>query len=248
VYTLSEQDAIHHAFRVTSSLDSMVIGEAQILGQVKEAYRLSQEAKIVGPILHRMYQKAFSVAKRVRTETAIGSQPVSVGSVAVQLCHKIFDRLDNKTILLMGAGEMMETIAELLWKKGVQKFYVANRTEKEHFFKNIQTHYLSLEEFPKYLHKMDMILVSTASPTYLVTKTMMKKAIDDRKQNPIFCVDISVPRNVDPAIHRIENIYLYNIDDLHSIIKENYKSREEEALKAEVIVQEEVQKFLKKFS
>lgn len=239
LYSLKEKEALLHTFRVASSLDSMVIGEPQILGQVKAAYRLSQKANTVGPVLHRVYQKAFHAAKRVRSETAIATKPLSIGSVVVQLCQKIFDHLENKNILLVGYGEMMKNISDLLFKKGIKQFYVTNRSEHS----LLSGTFLPLHEFPKYLHKMDIVLVSTRSPSFIITKEMMNIAIQERKQNPLFCIDISVPRNVDPESHKIENIYLYNIDDLDSIVKENTKNREQEAYKAEKIVLEEVDKF-----
>ncbi len=261
VYQHKGKSAIHHIFRVASSLDSMVVGESQILGQVKAAYRTSQEAKVLGPQLHRFFNRAFFVAKRVRTETTLGSQPVSVGSVAAQLCQKIFKELTNKHILLIGAGEMVEAILDTLIQRGVQTFYIANRSKEsvirlqgqlqgklQERFKqsSVTVHYLSFEELDRWLFKMDVILASTNSQSFLLTRAMMEKAIQQRKQNPIFCVDISVPRNIDPEVHNIDNIYLYNIDDLQETVKENLKHRALEALKAERIVQEEGDKFYEK--
>ena len=253
LYCHEGKEAIHHTFRVASSLDSLVVGEPQILGQVKEAYRTSQKAQALGPRLHRFFNRAFFVAKRVRTETEIGSQPVSVGSVAVQLCQKIFKELSNKNILLIGAGEMVEVIVDHLIQRKMKSFYIANRSEESvcELRKRFKQHavfvqYVPLDELDPWLFKMDVILASTASPKFILTQPMMEKAIHQRRQHPIFCIDISVPRNMDPNIHDIDNIYLYNIDDLQDIVKENLKHREEEALKAEHIVQEEVEKFYEK--
>ncbi len=253
LYCHEGKEAIHHTFRVASSLDSLVVGEPQILGQVKEAYRVSHEAQALGPRLHKFFNRAFFVAKRVRTETKIGSQPVSIGSVAVQLCQKIFKDLSDKQILLVGAGEMVEAIVEHLIQKKIKSFYIANRSEesvrelRERFKDHaVLVHYVPLKELDQWLFKMDVVLASTGSSQFILTQSMMEKAILQRKQHPIFCIDISVPRNIDPKIHDIENVYLYNIDDLQSIVKENLKHRETEALKAEHIVQEEAHKFYEK--
>lgn len=253
LYCHEGRNAVRHTFRVASSLDSLVVGESQILGQVKEAYRTSQQAQTLGPMLHRFFNRAFFVAKRVRTETEIGSQSTSVGSVAVQLCQKLFKELMNKNILLIGAGEMAETILEHLIQKKIQSFYIANRSQESVFrlqerFKRhaIFVHYIPFQELDRWLFKMDVVLASTRWPQFILTGSMMEKAIQQRRQHPIFCVDISVPRNIDPNIHNIDNVYLYNIDDLQGIVKENLKHREQEALKAEQIVQEEVDKFYEK--
>ncbi|MBI3019037.1 MAG: glutamyl-tRNA reductase [Deltaproteobacteria bacterium] len=253
LYCHEGKEAIHHTFRVASSLDSLVVGEPQILGQVKEAYRASQQARALGPMLHRFFNRAFFVAKRVRTETEIGSQSISVGSVAVQLCQKIFKELMNKNILLIGAGEMVEVILEHLIQKKIQSFYIANRSQEsvlqlQKRFKhhNILVHTVPFHELGQWLFKMDVVLASTRCPQFILTQSMMEKAIQQRRQHPIFFIDISVPRNIDPSIHNVDNVYLYNIDDLQSIVKENMKYREQEALKAEQIVQEEVDKFYEK--
>lgn len=245
-YTYSYEDhhAVRHAFRVASSLDSMVIGESQILGQVKEAFRLSHEAKALGPLLHHMYEKAFRAAKRVRTETLLGREPISVGSVAVQLCQKIFHQLGPKKVLLIGAGEMMESIAGLLNKKGVKSFFWANRTFKENAY--FSHDYISLDKISTVLFEIDVILVAIAGSSYILTRKMMEEAMRVRKQKPMFCIDISVPRRIDPSVHSIDNIYLYNIDDLQNIVKENAHHRMDEANRAEAIVEEEALKFFTK--
>lgn len=251
LYKLNDLEAVHHMFRVTSSLDSMVVGESQIFGQVKQAYDRAKEAKTVGPVLHRFYHKAFSTAKRVRRETRVGSESVSVGSIAIDLSEKIFNHLENKVILLIGTGDMIEVAALRLLEKGVSQFYITNRTP-EHMVKLTHSlkkggdaHFrcLPLSDFQAYLDTVDMIFVSTSSPSYLLTKPMMETAMKRRKNRPLFCMDISVPRNVDPSIHDIDNIYLYDIDDLEIIIKENTKKRKKEAERAEAIVKEEATHF-----
>ena len=253
LYCHEGKEAVRHAFRVAASLDSLVVGEPQILGQVKEAYRISQQAQTLGPRLHRFFNRAFFVAKRVRTETKIGHQPISVGSVTVQLRQKIFKELSHKSILLIGAGEMAQVIVDHLIQKKIKSFYIANRSEesvgelRERFREHsVFVQYVPLEELDRWLFKMDVILASAASPQFIVTRKLMEEAIVQRKQKSIFCIDISVPRNIDPDIHHINNIYLYNVDDLQGIVKENLKHREEEALKAEHIVQEEANKFYEK--
>jgi len=248
-YLLKGEAAIHHTFRVASSLDSLVIGEPQILGQVKEAYFRAKDAQTLGPVLHKFYHRTFGVAKRVRRETAVGTKPVSVGSVAIDLSKKIFDSLKNKVILLVGAGEMIEMATTRLIEQGVTQFYIANRTRENvvrlahAFHDDVHFRYLPLSDMPKCIDKVDMILVSTASPNYLLTKDMMIKSMKRRKNKPIFCIDISVPRNVDPAINDVDNIYLYDIDDLKNIVTENYQKREKEAKQAEKIVLEEARQF-----
>ena len=249
LYRLQGREAIHHTFRVASSLDSMVVGEPQILGQIKEAYFEAKEANALGPVLHRFYHKAFGVAKRVRSETRIGEHSLSVGSVAVDLSKKIFDRLDNKVVLLVGAGEMIEIAAARLLERGVTQFYIANRSQENvirltHALnKNAHFRYIPLDRLKDYLKKADMIFVSTASPTYLLTQEMMTEAMRQRKNSPVFCIDISVPRNVEPAIDALENVYLYDIDDLEVILKENSKKRASASKQAESIVAQEADHF-----
>jgi len=253
LYAYEEKDAIRHVFNVASSLDSMVVGEPQILGQVKLAYQRSQQAGVVGPNLHRFYRKAFSVAKRVRSETEIGREAVSVASVAVDLSKKIFEKLDQKIILLMGAGEMIEDITRALVKEGVTQFYLTNRTFETAMQFIHSTHekhqtavhfrYIPIDQFPSYLDKVDMVFASTAANKIILKKTHMQQAILDRKNKPLFCIDISVPRNIDPKIQEIDNVYHYDIDDLEIIVKENLKRRETEAKKARSIVDEETETF-----
>ncbi|OGQ16812.1 MAG: glutamyl-tRNA reductase [Deltaproteobacteria bacterium RIFCSPHIGHO2_02_FULL_40_11] len=239
LYMYDKADAIRHMFRVASSLDSMVVGEAEILGQMKSAYQKSHELGLLGPKLHRVYQKAFQVAKRVRSETGVGQHPISIASVAIDLTQKIFQTLEDKIILILGAGEMARIMVEHLRAKGVTQFYVSNRsTQKEEGFK-----YLPLDQFPSILDKVDMILASTGAASYLVTSEMLQEALKQRKNKPIFCIDISVPRNIDPMVNRLDNIYLYDIDDLEILVRQNSEMRKEEALKAEKIILEEVDLF-----
>ncbi|MBI4040440.1 MAG: glutamyl-tRNA reductase [Deltaproteobacteria bacterium] len=240
LYHYIAKDAVRHLFRVTSSLDSMVVGEAQILGQVKKAYEQSQEIGLAGPILHRTYQKAFSVAKRIRTETGLGRRQVSIASCAMELAKKIFDRLDEKVILVLGGGKMIHVLINELVDQGVRQFYLSNRSQIESpYFKFIPFH-----DFPVYLEKADMVFVCTSSPQFLVTHDLVGEAMRKRKYEPLFCVDLSVPRNVEPSIHAIENVYAYDIDDLKELAKKNFEMRQQEAKIADEIIEEEVQKFL----
>jgi glutamyl-tRNA reductase len=232
LYSFTREEAVKHIFRVASSLDSMVVGEPQILGQIKSAYEMAVESKTSGIILHRLLHRAFHVAKRVRTETKIGDSAVSVSSVAIELAQKIFETLEKKTVLLIGAGEMCELAARYLVSGGVEKVWVTNRTYERA---------VSLaQEF-----KGEAIPFSaTGSPQYLIRHDQMAKVIKERKQKPIFFIDIADPRDIEPGVGDIENIYLYNIDDLKKVADENIKDRRKEAQQAETIVQEEVIKFV----
>ncbi len=246
LYRKENKDAVTHLFRVASSLDSMIVGEPQILGQVKEAVTWAREQALLDPFFERLTRKAFSVAKRVRTETDIGKQAVSVSSTAVDLAQRIFGRLEGRKVMLLGAGEMAELAARHLTQKGVQELLFANRSydravdlAKE--FKGIP---LELNRFEGYLEDVDVVIVSTASREYLVKKAMVESLMKKRRQRPIFFIDISVPRNVDPSAHELEDVYLYNIDDLKAVVKENMDLRVHEADKAEKIVQEEMSRFM----
>ena len=252
LYTLSNKEAVRHTFRVAASLDSLVIGENQILAQVKHAYHLAKEAQTLGPILHRFFHKTFSVAKRVRTETNLGAQKCSVSSVAVDLAKKIFDRLETRVILLIGAGEMMEGATARFIEKGVTQFYVTNRsldrvaTLSETFKQKAQFKFIPLVDMPSCLDKVDIIFVSASSPTYLLTSPMVQKSVETRHHRPLLCIDISVPRNADPLLHKIEDVFLYDIDDLDDIIKVNSIKRLEKARVAEEIISSEADRFYEK--
>jgi len=248
-YRYRDEEAITHTFRVVSSLDSLVVGEPQILGQVKEAYKQAQSAKALGPVLHRFYHKAFNVAKKVRRETWIGKSQVSVASVAVDLSQRIFHGLTDKTFFLIGAGEMIELAARRLFERGAKHFILTNRTvEKAEFLKSklsskINVEVIPFERFKNALQFSDMVIVSTSYHEYLLNEEMMKRVIGLRRQKPVFCIDLSVPRNIDPRINDIDNIYLYNVDDLEAIVKENLDGRKKEAALAERIVRAEAESF-----
>jgi len=246
LYAFIGEEAVKHIFRVSSSLDSMVKGEAQILGQIKSAYEMAVESKTSGLILHRLLHRAFHVAKRVRTETQIGDRGVSVSSVAVEVAEKIFGTLEKKTVLLIGAGEMCDLAARHLVAGGVEKVLVTNRTYERAvaLAQEFRGEAIPFDEMNQGLKKVDIVISATDAPQYLIRHDQMAKVIKDRKQKPIFFIDIADPRNVEPSVNDIENVYLYNIDNLQEVADENIKDREKEAQKAETIVQDEVIKFV----
>jgi glutamyl-tRNA reductase len=245
VYTYHGPEAVRHLFRVAASLDSMVVGEPQILGQLKEYYNAAQEAGTVGTILHRLFHRSFSVAKRVRNETAIASRAVSVSSVAVELAKRIFDRFDDKTVMLVGAGKMGDLMARQLQRNGLHSLMVTNRTFERavELAGRIHGSPILFEDFPRYLTLADLVIGCTGSPEILVDAATVDKVLRERKQKAMFFIDIGDRRNFDPAINEIDNVYLYNIDDLKGVAEENLQERSNEAEKAEGIVQEEVQNF-----
>jgi len=246
LYSFVGEEAVKHIFRVASSLDSMVVGEPQILGQIKSAYNIAVESKTSGLILHRLLHRAFHVAKRVRTETKIGDRAVSVSFVAVELAKKIFETLEKKTVLLIGAGEMCELAARHLVSEGVEKVLVTNRTYERAvaLAQEFKGEAIPFDEIGQGLKKADIVISATDSPQYLIHHDQVTKVIKDRKNRPIFFIDIADPRNIEPSVGDIENVYLYNIDDLKKVADENIKDRGKEAQKAEAIVQEEVIKFV----
>jgi len=246
LYSYAGEEAVKHIFRVASSLDSMVVGEPQILGQIKDAYDVATQVKTSGLILHRLLHRAFHVAKRVRTETRISNSAVSVSSVAVDLAKKIFESLEKKTVLLIGAGEMCELAAQHLVSGGIEKVLVTNRTHEravalaQHFGGEA----IPFAEITVGLRKADIVISATDSPQYLLRHDQVAKVMKERKQKPIFFIDIADPRDIEPRVEEIENAYLYNIDDLQKVANNNIKDREKEAQKAETIVQDEVAKFV----
>ena len=245
-YIYSGDDAVRHMFRVASSLDSMMIGEPQILGQVKTAYKTAVNHKSTGVILNQLLHKAFSVAKRIRSETGIGGHAVSISYAAVELARKIFDSLDDKIVLLVGAGEMAELAVEhLIQKTSSKNFLVANRTFSVgvELAGRFNGKAIRLEEIPDKLAHVDIIISSTGSPDFVITKNHVKPIMRKRKNRPLFFIDIAVPRDIDPAINRISNAYVYDIDDLQGVIHENIETRNKESIKAERIVDESVIKF-----
>jgi len=242
LYTYLSRDAVRHVFRVASSLDSMVLGEPQILGQVKEAYRRACQAHACGAVLNKFMHRAFRVAKRVRTETRIGDNAVSVSYAAVELARKIFDDLSEKTVLLIGAGEMAELALRHLIDQGVERVIITNRTHENAVSLAAQYRGRAVRyaEFPHYLADADIVLSSTGSSAYIVTAGEVAGIIRRRRNRPMFFIDIAVPRDIDPEVNALGNTYLYNIDDLQKVVDENLDERRAEARKAEDIVEDEV--------
>lgn len=246
LYAYCDEEAVSHLFRVTSSLDSLVMGEAQILGQVKEAYRQALAQNSTGIALNRLMHRAFRTAKRVRTETGIAANPVSVSFAAVELAKKIFGTLSGKKILVIGAGEMAELTCTHLIGNGAEEITVANRSAAQGLALAEKFHgrALGLDALDGALRDADIVISSTGAPFYIVTQEMVHRCLRKRKNRLLFLIDIAVPRDIDPAADGIENVYLYNIDDLQGIVDENIKNRRREALRAEAIVTEEVANYL----
>jgi glutamyl-tRNA reductase len=247
LYIHSGDEAVRHVFRVASSLDSMMVGEPQILGQIKEAYQTAISKKTPGVILNRLLPRAFSVAKRIRTETGIGDHAVSISYAAVELGRKIFDTLAEKKVLLIGAGEMAEIAVEHLLRNKVGGIFVANRTFERAValagkFKGTP---IRFEEIAGYLQQADVIISSTGAPGFVITRNQVKEVMSSRRNRPIFFIDIAVPRDIDPEINRLANSYVYDIDDLTGVVEENIVERNKEAMKGERIVDEAVVNFQK---
>jgi glutamyl-tRNA reductase len=247
LYMYDDIDAVQHIFRVASSLDSMVVGEPQILGQLKDAFELALSKKATGVLLNKLMKKAISVAKRVRTETRIAENAVSISFAAVELAKKIFNDLSKRVFMLLGAGEMAELAAKHLISSGVREVLVSNRTHERacELAKEFHGRPVKFEEFINEMVRTDIIICSTGAPHYILTKNQMQKVLRERKQRQVFIIDISVPRNIDPEINDLDNVYLYNVDDLQGVVDANMFERQKEAEKAEGIVKEEIETFLK---
>lgn len=245
VHCYSGAPAARHLFRVASGLDSMVLGEPQILGQVKQAFEAARDAGAVGRILHRVYQQAFAAAKRVRTDTAIGSHPVSVAYAATSLARRIFGSLEQSTALVVGAGDTAELIVRHLRGNGLGDLIVANRTleRAQRLAATNGGRAISLSSLPGHLHQADIVISSTNAELPIIGKGLVERAIRSRKRKPIFMLDLAVPRDIEPDVQALQDVYLYSVDDLQQIIGENLKSREGAARHAEQIVDSCVQEF-----
>jgi len=244
-YSYRNKEAVEHLFRVSSSLDSMILGEAQILGQVKEAYSLARDLRSTGLVLNQLFEKAFSIAKKVREETGIAERSVSISSAAVELAQKIFDDLENHTVMLVGTGEMAELAAKHLISYGVKTIYVTSRTYERaaNLARTLNGSALDFEAFKNELHRADIVITSTSAPNFIIKKEIVEKAIRERKNKPIFFIDIAVPRDIEPDVNDLENVYLYDIDDLQVVVSANIKEREKEAKNAMNFISQEVTKF-----
>ena len=246
LYSHHNSQSIRHMFRVACGLDSMVLGEPQILGQMKTAYQAACEAGTLGKNLGKLFQHTFSAAKKVRTDTAIGSSPVSVAFAAVQLAQQIFDKLSEQTALLIGAGETIELTARHLHQHGIGRIIIANRTyDKAHTLASQFNGYaIALSELPSHLAEADIVVSSTASQLPIIGKGMLESAIKKRKHKPIFMVDLAVPRDIEAEVEQLGDVYLYTVDDLQNTINENMDSRRRAAEQAEEIIDTEVEHFL----
>ncbi len=247
LYHYEGEEAIRHLFRVASSLDSMVLGEPQILGQVKDAYGYAAEFRSIGPVLDKFFTKAFFVAKRVRTETRVASSAVSVSYAAVELARKIFGGLSDKTVLLIGAGEMCELAARHLLSAGVKGILVTNRTFERAAKLAEEFHGtpIRFDEFRDHLKRADIVLSSTGAMQAILMRKDVEEVIRARKNRPMFFIDMAVPRDIDPEANQVDNVYVYDIDDLNNVIETNLEERQREAAKAEEIVVAEVRNFLR---
>jgi glutamyl-tRNA reductase len=245
LFVYHNQDAVKHIFRVSSSLDSMVVGEPQILGQIKDCFDFALSKKTTGVLLNKLMKKAISTAKRVRTETRIAENAVSISFAAVELAKKIFTSLAGRSFMLLGAGEMAELAARHLINNGVTDVMVVNRTYERgcELAGEFNGKPVKFENFLHELVNADIIICSTGAPTYVLHREQMQNVMKERKNRPVFIIDISVPRNIDPEINKIDNVYLYDVDNLQDVVDTNIHGRKVEAEKAEKIIDEGVDKF-----
>ncbi|HHB12943.1 MAG TPA: glutamyl-tRNA reductase [Chromatiales bacterium] len=246
LYRYQERSAVAHALRVACGLDSMVLGEPQILGQIKEAYRTAREAGTLGRHLGRLFQHAFAVAKQVRTDTAIGRSAVSVAFAAVSLARQIFGDLSAHTVLLIGAGETVELAARHLRANRVRRMIVANRTVQRAaaLAEAFEAEAIALSAIPEVLPQADIVISSTASPLPILGKGMVERALKRRRHRPVFMVDIAVPRDIEQEVGDLDDVYLYTVDDLREVIDENLRSRSEAAEQANEIIEARVEDFM----
>ncbi|HEV3347964.1 MAG TPA: glutamyl-tRNA reductase [Methylomirabilota bacterium] len=246
LYTATGDEAALHAFRVAASLDSMVLGEPQILGQVKDAFALAQSVGTAGPVLHALMSQAFSAAKRVRSETLVGRLAVSISYAAVELARRIFEGLEGKAVLLVGAGEMSELAARHLIDHGALPIYVANRTwsRAQELARGLGGVPVPFDQLEATMARVDIVITSTAAPEPVVTAAQVRAALHARRGRPLFFIDIAVPRNVEPAVNDLEGAFCYDIDDLRAVVESNLKERQREAQRAQVLLEREVDKFV----
>ncbi len=247
LYYKTDTEAVEHLFEVTASLDSMIVGEPQITGQVKEAFETCRQENTIGPYLTQIFQRAVSTAKRVRSETAISHLPVSISYAACQLARKIFQDMSNKSVLLLGGGEMAQLTARHMKKMGVRSLTVMTRDPEKGklLAAEYEASYATMDLLEETMAASDMVVCSTGAETYLLTVPVMEKAMERRDFRPLFLIDIAVPRNIDPEISRLSNTFLYNIDDLKSVVESNQKEREMETYAAREIVRQEIAQFQK---
>ena len=245
-YTLPGEQAVQHAFRVASGLDSMVLGEPQILGQMKSAFSAAHQAGTTGKILNRLFQHTFSVAKQIRTDTAIGANAVSVAFAAVDLAKRIFSNLSEQTVLLLGAGETIELVARHLKQTGVKHIIVANRSieRAQTLTAQLGSEAISLAEMPERLHEADIVVASTASTLPILGKGAVESALKKRRHRPMFLIDLAVPRDIEPQVDELKDVFLYTVDDLQKVVSKNQAARREAAVEAEKIIDLQVVRFM----
>ncbi|WP_020651248.1 glutamyl-tRNA reductase [Solimonas variicoloris] len=244
-YAHRDLGSVTHSLRVAAGLDSMIVGEPQILGQMKQSYALASEVRAIGPVLSRLFQHAFSVAKLVRSQTQVGAHPVSVAYAALQMARRIFTDLKGQTALLIGAGEMIQLVAKHLHQHDVGRIVVANRSleRAEKLAREVHGYAISLNDVGNYLPDADLVISSTAARDFVLPYEAMARAVRSRRRKPVFMIDLAVPRDIDPKIAGLEDIYLYTIDDLRAVIAENLKLREEAARQAEVLIATQAREF-----
>ncbi len=246
LFTLDTEEAIRHIFRVACGLDSMVLGETQVLGQLKDAFRSAQQAGTVGQHLGRLFQHTFSVAKKVRTDTEIGANPVSIASASVRLAQQFFAGFEKHTALLVGAGVTIELVAKHLVGKDIGRLFVANRDVER--ARNLASKFggyaVPLSELEGTLPEADILITSTAAPEAIITANMVKAAMKTRKHKPVFAVDIAVPRDIEPEVAKVRDVFLYTIDDLQKVIQEGQTSRQAAAVDANRILDDEIRRYL----
>lgn len=246
LYLKSEQAAAEHLFRVASGLESLVIGEMQILGQVRQALRVAQETETIGSILTNLFQQAITTSRRIQNETGIGRGAFSIGHAAVDLAAHIFTDLSAATALILGAGKMSELTVRHLLSEGVRSVIVANRTfeRAKQMADDFGGRAIQYDSFPEELASADIVIASTAAPHFIVRKEMLQPVIKKRKGKPLFLIDIAVPRDIDPRVEELDNVFLYNIDDLQAVVEQEGSQRLAEAKRAETIAKEETEKFM----
>ena len=246
LYSYPDAGAVKHLLRVASGLDSMVLGEPQVLGQLKTAYKVAVETGSIGQLLGRLFQHSFRVAKEIRTNTEIGNHPVSIAYAAVRLGQQIFGNLSDKTALLVGAGETIELTARHLHEAGLNRMIIANRTleRSQNLASEFSGYAITLEDIQNHLDEADIVITATSSPTPIINKDMIEKAIIQRKHRPVYIVDIAVPRDVEETVAELDDVYLYSLDDLQGVIEENLRNREQAAMQAEEIIDTQVVHFM----
>ena len=244
IYVLQNLEASRHLFRVASSLDSMVLGEPQILGQLKDTFHCFSEAELTGKLLHPLFTRAFYTAKRVRTETTVASNAVSVSYAAVELAKHIFEDLSKQSVIVIGAGEMAELAVQHLMQSGISQLFVTNRTftSAAELAEKFQGLAVPFEHLNRHLHQADIVISSTGARNYIITQELVKKCLLNRKGNPMFFIDIAVPRDIDPEINKLHGTFCYDIDDLQTIVSQNQEERKKQSIKAEEIIEEELSK------